>query len=303
MNKETKGTIFAIVTAIISGIAIPINKLFVVDMDPIVFTATRALMIGLVFLVIGLKKREFNKKKNKFNLSYLLTIGIIGGGLAFYIYFSGLQLTTSARGAFLHKTLPIFTTILAFSFLKEKISKKQLLALGLMFLGSVIIYFDKILPNIEFWSNPSLGDLLVLAAAFLWAVENIFSKKVMKDGESNVVVSFARMFVGSLFLFGLILILGKIDVLLSLTLIQVRNLIISTVILFGYVFFWYSSVKLINVSKAATILLIAPVVSTILGILMFNEPTPILQLIGSILILLGGYIVVSKTKSEVVEGV
>jgi len=59
---------------------------------------------------------------------------------------------------------------------------------------------------------------------------------------------------------------------------------------------------LINVSKAATILLLSPVISMFLGIIMFNEPTPILQLGGSVLILLGGYLV-SKVKSEFVEGV
>ncbi|MBL7170013.1 MAG: DMT family transporter [Candidatus Aenigmarchaeota archaeon] len=304
MNKETKGTLLALATALVSGIAIPVNKLFVVGIDPIVFTATRALMIGLIFLVIGLKRGEFTKNKLKFmNWKYLLAIGIIGGGLAFWLYFSGLRLTTSGRGAFLHKTLPLYTTILAFLFLKEKISKKQLLALGLMFFGIIMIYFDKIAPNLDFWPNPSFGDLLVIIATFLWAVENTIGKKLMRDdGESNILVSFARMFVGSLFLFGLILVLGKIDVLLSLSLIQIRNLIISTGILFCYVSFWYSAVKLINISKAATILLISPVISMILGILMFNEPTPGLQLLGSVLILAGGYLV-SKVKSGFVEGV
>jgi len=103
-------------------------------------------------------------------------------------------------------------------------------------------------------------------------------------------------------LFGVIILLGKINVLLSLSLAQVLSLLASTGILFCYVFCWYSAIKLINISKAATILLIAPVISMILGILMFEEPTPILQLAGSVLILLGGYLV-TKVKSEFVGGV
>ena len=302
MDNETKGTILAFATAIISGIAIPINKLFVINMDPTVFTATRALIIGLVFLFLAWKKEKLSKsilKEQKW--LYLVLIGLIGGGLAFLFYFHGLQLTTSARGAFLHKTLPIYVTILAFIFLKEKVSQKQLVALGLMFLGIVAIFFDKINPA-NLWSDPSFGDLLIIFATILWAVENTIAKKVMINGESNFVVSAARMFIGSLFLFGVIVLLGKLDVLFSLSLGQIFGLLASTSILFSYVYCWYSAIKLINVSKATTILLLSPVISMLLGIIMFNEPTPILQLGGSVLILLGGYLV-SKVKSEFVEGV
>ncbi len=302
MDNETKGTLLALATAVISGISIPVNKLFVVNIDPTVFTAIRGLIIGLIFLVISWKTKKLTKdviKEQKW--LYLVLIGLIGGGLAFLLYFHGLQVTTSARGAFLHKTLPIYTTILAFIFLKEKITQKQLVALGLMFLGTVVLYLDKITPS-NLWSDPSFGDLLVIVASILWAVENTIAKKVMVKGESNFIVSAARMFIGSLFLFGVVVLFGKINVLFSLSFTQIISLLVSTGILFCYVYCWYSSVKLINVSKAATILLLSPVISMILGILMFGEPTPILQLVGSVLILLGGYLV-SKVKSEFVGGV
>jgi len=302
MDKEAKGTILAFAAALISGVAIPVNKFFVVDMNPAVFTATRALIIGLIFLAISWRSKKLTKhilKGQKW--FYLVLIGLIGGGLAFLLYFQGLQITTSSRGAFLHKTLPIYTTILAFMFLKEKIPQKQLVALGMMFLGIVAIYFDKITPT-NLWSNPSLGDVLVILATVLWAIENIIAKKSMINGESNFVVSAARMLIGSLFLFGVLVLVGNLNAIFSLSLVQIVNLFISTGILFGYVFCWYSSIKLINVSKAAAILLLSPVISMILGIIMFNEPTPIFQLIGSGLVLVGAYLV-SKVKSEFAEGV
>ena len=301
MNNETKGTILAVLTAVVSGIAIPVNKLIVINMDPTVFTATRAFIIGLIFLGISWRKKKLTKNTIKDQKwIYLTLIGLIGGGIAFLLFFNGLQLTTSARGAFLHKTLPIYTTLLAFIFLKERIKQKQLVAIGLMFLGTIAIYYDKIEPNINNWPDPSFGDLLVIAATFLWAVENIIAKKTMIKGESNFVVSAARMLIGALLLFSAVFLFGKIPDLLSLSLAQVVGLMVSTGILFGYVFLWYSSVKLINVSKASTLLLISPVISMVLGILMFEEPTPIIQLGGSVLILLGGYLI-SKVKSEFIE--
>jgi len=251
MKKESLGTFLVLCTAIISGFAIPVNKFLIIDLDPTVFTATRAVLIGIGFFIIASYQNKFNYKKfKKVPWKYLLSIGLIGGGFAFLFYFTGLQLTTSGRAAFLHKTLPIYTIILAFLFLKEKIVKKQVFALILMLLGTLLIYSAKITPT-ELWSEPSIGDLLIILATFLWGVENIIARGVMIKSESNFVVTFGRMFFGAILLFGILLGLGKLDQLLFLTIEQIGKLLLSTAILFGYVFTWYWGIKLINVSKAA----------------------------------------------------
>jgi drug/metabolite transporter (DMT)-like permease len=302
MKKEILGTIFAIIAALISGLSIPVNKIFLVDLDATVFTAIRSLIIGIIFFVlIYFQGKSKQKEFKKVSWKYLFAIAIIGGSFAFLFFFTGLSLTTAGRGAFLHKTLPIYTAVLAFLFLKEKVNQKQIFALLVMLIGLFLIYSATINPS-EFWSNPSLGDLLVIGATILWAIENTISRKFMIEGGSNYVVSFARMFIGAVILFAIVIIQNKVGLLLTLTTQQIINLIISTVILFGYVFSWYWSIKLINVSKASTILLIAPVISLIFGVLIFNEPTPLLQLLGSALILIGAYFVV-KIKSEFATGV
>ena len=300
MKKETVGTILALSTAFISGLAIPANKLFVVNLDPTVFTAVRALVIGIVFFIFA----SFQSKRKKFKKvpwGYLFAIAIIGGSFAFLMFFSGLKLTTVGRAAFYHKTLPFYITIFAFLFLKEKISQKQVLALIAMLIGCTLIYSTEISPS-KLWLDSSLGDLLVVGATVLWAIENTIAKKAMIKGESNFVVSFARMFIGGIILFAIIMLQDKMSLLLALTTQQILNLTVSIAILFGYVLGWYWSIKLINVSKASTLLLLAPVISLILGIIIFNEPVPNLQLLGSALILIGAYVVIN-VKSEFLTGV
>jgi drug/metabolite transporter (DMT)-like permease len=110
------------------------------------------------------------------------------------------------------------------------------------------------------------------------------------------------MFFGAVILFATIILLGKLPLLFELTTIQIRNLAISTGILFAYVFFWYYSIKFINVSKAAAILLLAPVISLAAGVIFLGEPAPLLQILGSALILAGAY-VVSKIRSEFVQAI
>ena len=302
MKKETLGTLLVICTAIISGFAIPVNKFLIIGLDPAVFTAIRAIIIAVGFFVLASFQSKFNYKKfKKVPWKYLLAIGFVGGGLAFLLYFTGLKLTTSGRAAFLHKTLPLYVVILAFLFLKEKITRKQIVAICLMFLGTLLLYESKIKPT-ELWSNPSFGDLLVIIATFCWAVENVIAKAAMIKGESNFVVTFARMFFGAIFLFAAVMLLNKFDELLTLTPEQVGKLLISASILFGYVLTWYWGIKLINVSKAAPLLLLSPVISLVLGVIWFNEPIPSLQILGSILILVGAYII-SRVRSEFVTGV
>ena len=208
-----------------------------------------------------------------------------------------MKLTTAGRAAFIHKTLPLFVTIFAFFFLREKTSRKQLLALGLMLIGLFFISYTQIKPA-EWWSNPRIGDILVLGATFLWGVENVIAKKSILKGSHQFVVSFARMFFGAVFLFGLAVIIGKAGLFLTLTGTQLLKLLASTILLFGYVLMFYWSLRYIKVSRAATLLLIAPIVTFILGIIFFHEPVPILQLIGSALILGGAYFLVQKQKDE-----
>lgn len=301
MSKETFGTILALLTAIISGFAIPVNKIFVVDLDPTVFTAVRAVIIGIVFLLLSLATRGFKKERMKVNWKYLALIAVIGGAFAFLLFFTGLKFTTAGRGAFLHKTLPLYVAIFAFIFLREKIPRKQIYALIIMLIGTAILFSSQINPA-ELWMNPQFGDLLVIGATILWALENVIARKAMMRGERNFVVSFARMFFGGVILFGVVGLTGKVDLLFSLTAQQWGNIFISTAILFGYVLCWYWSIRYINVSKASTLLLIAPVVSLVLGILWLGEPVPAVQLLGSALILIGAYFVVG-IKSRFATGV
>lgn len=289
-NKELFGTILAICAAVISGFSIPLNKIFVVSIDPTVFTAIRAVLVGLVFLLISFKTHGMSKALFRHDWKYISLIAVIGGSLAFLLFFTGLKFTTAGRAAFIQKTLPIYAALFAFIFLKERVTRKQLYALALMLMGTAVIFLSQINPS-ELWADPQLGDALVLGATVLWGLENVFAKKVMKDGANSFIVSFCRMFFGGLILFGAVLLTGKMNVIYSLTVVQWNNIFVSTAILAGYVFFWYWGLKHLSVTKAATLLLLAPVVSLAAGILWLGEPMLPVQLVGSGLILAGAYFV------------
>lgn len=301
MKREMFGTTLALMTAVVSGVAIPLNKLFVVDIDPTVFTAMRAILIGVIFLLISLTTRSFRGEAFRKNWKWLLLIAVIGGSAAFLMFFTGLKLTTGGRGAFLHKTLPLYVFIFAYFILKERVTRKQIYSMLLMVAGTVMI-FSAVIDPADLWLNPHLGDALIVGATVLWALENVIAKKAMLSGGTNYLVSFSRMFFGGLILFGVVLMTGRADALMGISYLQIGNIAISTCMLFLFVLLWYASLRFINVSKASTMLLVAPVVSVALGYLWLSEPVPLIQIAGSAVILIGAYFT-ARTKSELFSGI
>lgn len=291
-NKEIFGSILIILAAIISGVSIVVNKFFIVSIDPLVFTSLRLFFIGWIFMIISLFACKFKIKKfNKVSWAYLFIIGVIGGGLAFVFFFTGLKTTTAGSAAFIQKTLPIYATIIAFFFLNEKVTKKQLAAILFMLIGLYFIEYSKISPDAK------IGDALVLCATVLWAIENSIAKKVMLNKESNWVVTFSRMFFGSLVILSFVILTGKMDLLFSLNSQQLSYIIVSSLLLLFYVLFWYMGLRYINLSKASSILLVAPIISLILGFMWLGEQVSNIQLLGSLLILIGAFVII-RIKSE-----
>ena len=94
-------------TAIISGFSIFINKFGVSMGNPYVFTFLKnsAVFVFLFSLILLFNEFKHFKKLKKQDWMKLITIGLVGGSIPFLLFFKGLSLITSAKGAFIHKTI------------------------------------------------------------------------------------------------------------------------------------------------------------------------------------------------------
>ncbi|OGY26827.1 MAG: hypothetical protein A2Z11_01410, partial [Candidatus Woykebacteria bacterium RBG_16_43_9] len=287
MNSQTsKGMLLVFATAIISGFAIFLNSFGVKGFDPYLYTFLKNLVVTLflVSLLLGLQEFKQLKKLKKKDWLILSIIGLVGGSIPFLLFFKGLSLTTAAGGAFIHKTMFIYVAVLAAVFLKEKIPSRLLIAGALLLMGN--LYFLKFLP-----SGVQTGDLLVLAATLFWAVENTISKYALRTLSPRI-VAFGRMGIGSVFIFIFLLFAGGLQGLSSLTPLHWQWVLISGVILFGYVTTWYTGLKYINVSTATVVLLLGSPVTSLLTFIFQGQPFTQTQLIGSFLLAFGVALVV-----------
>ncbi len=261
-SKKTYGIYFAIITALISGVAIFLNK-FAVDAikPPLVFTAVKNSGVGL-FIISALLisgKWKLVKKLNGLEIMYLALIGIIGGAAAFYLYFTGLSKIPSINAAIIHKTLVIWVAILAVPFLKEKLSPLQIGAVVLLFASNFVIGG---FTMFEF----SIGELFVLAATILWGIETILAKKVLSSVDPDIVTG-ARMGFGSVYLLGAAYLTAPSAIanIVNLTSVQWMWMAVTSISLLIYVMSWYRALKLAPAVTVTAVLVASTVVTNILS--------------------------------------
>ena len=253
-----KGILLAFLASVISGVAIFYSKIAVAKIPPLVLTTSRNFYVGLIFLILFLFTGRFAelKKLKKKQLLLLALIGLIGGALPFYLFFTGLQYVPAIEANLIQKTLFIWVTILAFILLKEKVTFTHLISFALIFLAN--FYFAKV--NLVLGK----GELMILAATVLWSVENIIAKKVLKDISSEMVGLF-RMGIGGIFLMLTTILTGKVGFFQTINNQQLTIILIGGTILFFYVFTWYKALKYAPASLVTLILTFAVVVGNILN--------------------------------------
>jgi drug/metabolite transporter (DMT)-like permease len=284
MPNKTKGIYFSLLTAVISGFSIFINKFAVDAIKPaLYFTSIKNFSVALLVFALILVTKEWKKlaKLSRRELVYLVLIGIIGGSLPFYLFFIGLSQTSAINAALIHKTLVFWVAIMAIPFLKEKISKGQILAVILLFAGNIFVGGFQ---GFKF----SQGELMILAATILWAVENIFAKKVLSSVEPNIVTAF-RMGLGSLILMTatFVSVPQVLHKSLMLSGSQIFWILLTVLSLLAYTTTWFRALKYASAITVTSVLVSSTLVTNILSAVFISHSWNWVLTIQAVLIFSG----------------
>lgn len=136
--------------------------------------------------------RQFQPKSTK----DLFLFGLLGAILAFHwiAFFEAIQRSTVAIGVLTFSTFPIFTTLLAPFFNKEKLQLFDVVLAFIAFLGVALV-----LPSFSFDNNYTQGALWGIAAGASFAVLTLLSKRMVEEYTSNC-ISFYQNGIAALFL-------------------------------------------------------------------------------------------------------
>jgi len=252
-----------------------------------VFT-TAGLRFGLASIAISLWALSTRKpfKIGKGQFYHLLIIGVIFFVQLSLFYF-GISKTNASRSTLFVNLQPFFLLVLAHYFISgDQISKRKLLGILVGFSGVAFVFLEK--KGVT--SNFQTGDLIVIAAALIWACNGVYTKRVIASFEPFHIVLYPMMiatplfFLEAFFLDGIMISEINPRVILSL----LYQAVVSGS--FGFIG-WVTMLKKYGAVSLHSFIFIMPIAGVLLGGLVLGEPITAKILLALLLIVSGIFIV------------
>jgi drug/metabolite transporter (DMT)-like permease len=296
-SRLRTGVYLALLTALISGVAVFVNKFAITGLkDPVLLSGLKNALVAtaIVGAFVAARRLDEVRRLRRSQVLGLLLIGIVGGGIPFILFFKGLAMTDAVNAAFLHKTLFLWVALLAVPLLGERLGRWQLAAIGVLLAGSTYL----LLPR--GW-NPGAGDLLVLAATWLWAIEAILARKILVGGVSAQLGAGARMTVGSVVILTYLGATGALGGVGALGGMGVVWLLVTAVFLIGYVLSWYAALKHAPAAIVTSVLVLGYPITAVLSALRAGSipETTTLAGLGLVAVAVAALVIATLRRPEV----
>lgn len=280
------GILLALGTAAISGVSVFVNADAVRAFgDATAYTTAKNLVSAAVLLaVVGAGSRtgaRLTRPATGAQWAGLAAVGVIGGSVPFVLFFEGLARASSPQAAFLHKTLLVWVAALAVVFLGERLQAGHLLAIGLLVVGQV-----GLVGGVSGFGTP---EAMILAATLMWSVEVVLAKRLL-TGLSAWTLGVARMGLGSVGLVGWVALRGDLGLLTSMTAAQAEWVLLTGVLLAGYVATWFAALQRAHAVDVTAVLVLAAPVTAALDALAHGASVPRLDWLA--VVVLGGAVAV-----------
>ncbi|MBN1162882.1 DMT family transporter [Patescibacteria group bacterium] len=280
-SDHTRGLRYAFGAALVSGFSIFLNK-FAVDAisPPSVYTLMKntLVLVPLLLVIFVSRKVKTIKSLSKKDILLLILIGIIGGGIPFYLFFNGLALVPSINSAILNKTIILWVALFSWLILKEKINKNMLAAVFILFIGNLLVGG---FSGFEL----SKGELLILLSSVFWAFEYILAQKILGHVEPDLTAIF-RFGIGAIILLVLTLSEPK-TASIKFGQSSILWLVLVSTLLFGYISFLYRALKYISAVTVASVLVSSTLITNVLSAVFITHSLNTSVLIQSIVIFFG----------------
>jgi drug/metabolite transporter (DMT)-like permease len=259
------GVGLALVTSLISGVAIFTNGHAVQRFDgSAAFTTAKnlvaAVALGALLALLTTRRSDegWTPPRGRGVRLGLLAVGVGGGSVPFLLFFEGLSRATSSDAAFIHKTLVVWVAILGVAVLRERLGSPHLVAIAALVAGQALLTDN--LAHLGLGS----GEVLVFAATLMWSVEIVIAKKLLGQ-LSALTVGLSRMALGGVVLVGWLAVSGQLGELLGYSASQWGWVLLTGVLLTGYVATWYAGLARAQAVDVTAVLVFGAVVTATLA--------------------------------------
>ena len=257
------------------------------DIPPITLAFLRWCVAFIVFLPIAYSRVKREWHMIKANWPAVIVMAITGVACFNTLVYIGVYYTTSINASLMNSSTPIIIYILSFVFLKERLSKFQLIGTALSLAGVAFILSKGSLETLLSFSF-NKGDLIVLIAVFCWGVYSLLVKQYAGrlPGYSTFLVTIAL---------GVMMLLPFTIYELMTTSVEIVwspstiGAILYVGIIASIVAFlsWNNGVVALGANKASIYLNFIPLFATIFAVLFLDEDLLLAQLIGGLAVICG----------------
>lgn len=280
MNKLQDTTFLSyLFTIILWGPAFPMIKIALNDFSAESLSAFRLILATIILLPFVIIKKLPTPELRDIPVIFIL------GFCGFVIYHTALNfgeaLISAGISGILVSTTPIFSSALAYIFLKEHFSKWNWLSSLVAFIGISIISISKD----DYTTINVLGVFIILLASFSESLYFTFQKKYIEKYGFIAFTLYTIMASSPFMLIFIPEIINDIHGATFTSIVSVLYLAIFPTII-PYVLLAYI-VKSVGVSDATMSLYLTPIVSLLLSYLLLDELPTTLAIIGGIITLLG----------------
>mgnify|MGYP001179515256 FL=1 len=289
-NKLVLWLLILLIT-VLWGYAWVIMKQSLTFMGPYTFSAFRFLTGTItLLLIVWFSKQHIPLKKY---WKQLFIQGFLQTTVVFILVMFSLQFVGAGKSSVLLYSMPIWGSLLAAHFLKEKLSVTGIIGLILGFFGLLLIIGWDFL----FETNQQLliGQLLIIIAAIVWSISNIYFRLHLQHLPQTTTTAYQMLFG----LIGLILaaIIFEWKEPLVINAYSIYYILFSGVIASALCFtVWFILLSLVDMMTATISSMLVPVFGLFFSSLILDEKLTINLILGSVIIISG--IVVSQLKQK-----
>jgi drug/metabolite transporter (DMT)-like permease len=291
-KKTTAGHIAALITIVIWGTTFISTKILLADFTPIQILFLRFLL-GLLALIAVYPKRLTIKDKMQ-ELTFAVA-GLCGICLYYLLENIALTYTMASNVGVIISVAPFFTAVLSHIFLKTKEKLKAQFFIGFIVAMSGICLIS--FSSSELKLNP-IGDILAIAAAFVWAVYSLLARKISGYGY-NTIQTTRRLFTyGILFMLPFLFAFDfSLDMQKFIKPEYALNLIYLGLGASALCFVtWNYAVKVLGAVKTSVYIYIVPVITVVTSVIVLKEEITWMASVGIGLTLIGLFLSESKPK-------
>ncbi|XQQ05222.1 MAG: DMT family transporter [Leptolyngbya sp. IPPAS B-1204] len=248
-------------------------------LGPVWLIEFRVLLAGLVLLPLLLRLNYLHQLRQ--NLVPLSVVGSINSAVPFLLLaFASVSLPAGFT-SILNATAPLFGTIVAAVWLKERLTPTRMVGFGLGFAGVVILIG---VPPIAATSAFLVAVLAGLLAALMYAIAAPYIKQSLADVPSLVVTTGSQLGAAVLLLPALPFTIPQQIPSFTVVMAVIALALLSTA--FAYILY-FRLIQNVGSTKALTVTYLIPLFAMLWGAITLQEAVSLSMLIGCGFVLLG----------------